>query len=134
MSDPLEPGQAVFVIGKYEFGSNGNLTKVGVKNFIMHPTWDVNDPRYDGDIALAVLERDVEFFSLVQPVCLNVQETLQQTEGMWTSWTLHVDEISVPFVNHVNCLFSHANIVNLLPGETAFCAGKRDGEGFCKDG
>jgi hypothetical protein len=130
---PLDPELSKFIIGKYEFGSNGTLTTVDVKNFIIHPTWNVTHPRYDGDIALAHLKEAVEFSATAQPVCLNIKNNIHGMEGVWTSWTLHVNEITVPIVNHVDCLFSSGEMVKLLAGETAFCAGRKNGEGFCKD-
>lgn len=37
---------------------------------IVHPLWKTDELKYDADLAILVLEDDVEFTEFVQPICL----------------------------------------------------------------
>lgn len=46
----------------------------------MHPQWSTIEKKYDADIALLVLDEDVEFTEFVQPVCLTGEPEIMACE------------------------------------------------------
>lgn len=41
-----------------------------MSEIVMHPNWDNSTDKYDYDLALLVLDREVQFSEYIQPVCL----------------------------------------------------------------
>lgn len=60
------------MLGKHNFDISNEYGSVAsvIRSIILHQDWDPNDPKYDSDIAVLILNRNVEFNNYIQPVCL----------------------------------------------------------------
>ena len=141
-----KPEEATFYLGKYNLLSlaEENYVPSGVSQFIMHPNWNWNDKKYDGDIAIAVLVRTISFSKFVRPICLWTGSTsfldLVGKKGKIAGWgktethslsseTPRWGEITV--VDTVTCLRSNKGFIEITSDKT-FCAGDRvEGKGPC---
>ena len=65
--------ESLFYLGKYHLESKQNERDViasGVSQLIVHPSFDAHADSYDGDIAIAVLLRTIEFTNFIIPICI----------------------------------------------------------------
>lgn len=49
-----------------EYGS----INASAKNIFLHPDWDKDQEKYEGDIAIVELENSIEYSDSIQPICL----------------------------------------------------------------
>lgn len=68
----LAADDSTYYMGKYELK---NLNEHGfissdVQKFIIHPRWNPRDGRYDADIAIAVLVKNIKFSDTIRPICI----------------------------------------------------------------
>jgi V8-like Glu-specific endopeptidase len=71
-----KPEEALFYLGKYFLNSQPGERDViisGVSKFVLHPNWSSQSESFDGDIAIAVLLRTIQFTNFIQPICLWTQ-------------------------------------------------------------
>jgi len=114
-----------------------------VQSINIHPDWNPNTESYDADIAVIVLETEVTFSSLIQPICLmDSNSTLAaRTEGVVVGYgndenpkNLHLNipkSINMPIHKNEDCFFKHPILAKLSSKQT-FCAGSGNGTGVCK--
>jgi len=107
---------------------------VGVKSIKVHPDWNIYSDSYDGDIALLVLEAEVQFSATVQPICLSTPQSLsahvnkgiligfQKTEGVNKA-----NKLTLPIKGYHSCIKQNDNLQSYLSART-FCAGSGDEE------
>jgi hypothetical protein len=59
-----------------------------VAEIILHQDWKSYTTRYDGDVAILVIEKDVEFTSMIQPICLPSVEwkNMELVNGTVAGW------------------------------------------------
>ena len=69
------PERSLFFFGKHNLNDNNEVgyQKTNARRFIVHEDWNINDPAYDADIALVVLENQIQFTDFVRPICLWAQ-------------------------------------------------------------
>lgn len=64
---------STFYLGKHNletFAGESNYVVSGVRQIFIHPSWNVNEDSYTGDVALAVLLRAIQFSKFIKPICL----------------------------------------------------------------
>jgi spatzle-processing enzyme len=129
--------EATFYFGKHNLESLSEKYYIisAVKQFIIHSDWNVNDDKYDADLAVAVLQRTIPFSKFVKPICLPTS-SVALTSGIVAGWgkTEH-DAIStatprwaeIPVVDLLTCIRSN-DAFNKLTSDRTFCAGNRRGD------
>ncbi|XP_070497608.1 trypsin-5-like [Chironomus tepperi] len=118
----------------------GRVT-VGVESIQVHPDWNTDDDNYDGDIALLILDTEVQYSPTIQPICLSKPQSIaaQATEGIVIGYGLTEDKktsniakkLKVPIKNYRKCGKEHNRLKPLLTART-FCGGPGDGRGICQ--
>lgn len=72
------------VLGHHNFAAHheeGSVTRL-LSKIKIHPDWDSAEIKYDADLAILVMIREVEFSSFIQPVCITVDhKILQHDDG-----------------------------------------------------
>lgn len=82
--EPMQSQNALLFIGKHNLiqWNEEGFEKKGVKSFKVHPEWNVNDAKYDADIALIEMESAVSYSKFIRPICLwNGPSELAQVVG-----------------------------------------------------
>lgn len=67
------------VLGRHNIGTRreeGSVTRM-LKNLIIHPDWNSAEIKYDADLAVLVMNRETEFSSFIQPVCITTEPEIQ---------------------------------------------------------
>ena len=78
------------MLGAYDLlktSEKGRVT-AGVKYIHIHPDWNIDNDSYDGDIALLLLDTEVQYSATVQPICLSKPKSpvAQATEGIFVGY------------------------------------------------
>jgi secreted trypsin-like serine protease len=122
-------------IGKYDLKANESGATRGTFNSIrIHPDWDVNNTRYDADIAVLVLKDQIIYGPFIQPACLpapttNVFNTRGTIVGYGASETFITTNenrpkfVKIPSVDNEKCLFEHLSF-HFFGSYRSFCAGE----------
>lgn len=66
------------VLGHHNIGVNhedGSTTRI-ISQAVIHPDWNAADIKYDADLAVLVMNREVEFSSFIQPVCITTDQII----------------------------------------------------------
>lgn len=133
---------AFFFLGKHDLeklSGESNFIWSGVSQLTIHPEWNSNDDRYDADIAIAVLNKNVLFTKFVKPICLWTATTsytdIIGKTGVVAGWgkteivAISTDRpkwTQIPVVSEVDCVRSNSAFAALTSSRT-FCAGVRNG-------
>lgn len=67
------------MLGRHNIGpvrEEGSATRILTK-IIIHPDWNSFGVKYDADLAVLVMNREVEFSSFIQPVCITTEPDIQ---------------------------------------------------------
>lgn len=112
------------------------------KSIIVHEDWDVNDVKYDADLALLEFEEGKIIFSpYIQPICYwTSTEDPEAHEGTIAGWgrshnlSKPHEEIprstTVKIEGNVDCFYKFKDLLPLSSNRT-FCAGLQNGTGVC---
>ena len=67
-----ETSKTAVYVGRHSLDTwnESGFEKRGVRNFIIHPEWDPLDVKYDADIAIIVMNADVEYSKFIRPICV----------------------------------------------------------------
>lgn len=80
----MAPSEILVFLGRHNLtlvGERGSETR-SISKAIVHPDWKFNHPKYDADLAVLVLERAVDFTTLIQPVCMPKDpKIMEQVDG-----------------------------------------------------
>jgi hypothetical protein len=132
-------------VGRYDLkapSEKGFIESI-VETFIVHPDWNPNDERYDGDITLAIMTATIEFTELIRPLCIwpqtNSHDDLIGKNGLIAGWG--IDEkgttsdrpmfLSLPVVRDIDCLWSN-NVFTKITSNSTFCVGDKSGASPCQ--
>lgn len=119
----------------------GRMT-VGVESITPHNHWNPKTTKYDADIAIIILKKNVLFTDYIQPICLSMPyKKLKNSPNGYVvgygkdenSNILSVDIpkiINTPIFEFNNCSNSHPDLEDLLTHRT-FCGGYGNGSGTC---
>lgn len=67
---------------RLQFGTTFHFDlKPAVKEIKIHPHWNPNDTKHEGDIAILEMDQAVQFSKFIQPVCLPVEPEISQSEA-----------------------------------------------------
>lgn len=109
----------------------GRIT-VGVKSINVHPDYNVEIDSYDSDVALLILETEVQFSATIQPVCLSKPQTSSSliTEGIIVGFrkiegTKNAGKLAVPIKNYHDCVRENDNLRAYLSARS-LCANPND--------
>lgn len=98
---------------------------VGVKFIHVHPDWNIYVDSYDGDIALLELDADVQFSTLIQPICLAkpLSEVNQMTDGVVVGYQKTegqntAKKLTIPFKNFHSCVKENDSLRSYLSART----------------
>jgi hypothetical protein len=145
-SENLQAEDVLAVVGKYNIEKNfeQDSLPVRVKELIIHKAWKQHLNSYDGDIAILLLEENVNFKRNVQPICLPPLEwkTKALEKGMIVGWGFseksdrtkvevvpRKTQINAPPTNE-QCFLTYKELLDLSSSKT-FCAGGNN-TGPCK--
>ena len=115
-------------------------TVYDVEAIIMHPDYRQDDPFQLNDIALLKLNRDVEFTSKIQPICLpdqSIEVDYDDNRLLVVGWgktgededySDKLMEVYLPVVNLEDCIESYNED---LITEAHICAGELDKDSVC---
>lgn len=106
----MNPSEIIVFVGRHNLtlvGERGSETR-SISDAIIHPDWKFNDPKYDADLAVLVMDREVEFTTLIQPVCLSKNpEIMAQVDGTVVSMSgLKLGTLKLPSVNKLRLSLS----------------------------
>ena len=110
ISRARQASDSTFYLGKYNLNSLNEIGYVNadVDSFLVHPDWDPNEERYEGDIALAVLSKTVEFADNIIPLCIWQQSyshtDLNGKQGL----------IAGLFATQIYCLINFIHVSRLI--------------------
>ncbi|XP_070492030.1 serine protease gd-like, partial [Chironomus tepperi] len=138
------PEDSTFYLGKYKLNdlNEQDYVTAGVKEFIIHPSWNSLEEPYIGDIAIAVIYRTIKFTNNIIPLCLSPQknnhEDIVDKTGLVAGWGITVNEtisdvpifVSLPVVDDEECLTSD-EVFAKIKSNTTFCAGDGSGKSPC---
>lgn len=77
-------GDILVLLGRHNLkvtAEKGSETRAA-EEISIHPDWKVDDQKYDADLAILHLDRNVEFSTFIQPICLTYdEEVLKHEDG-----------------------------------------------------
>lgn len=81
--DRLEASEIVVVLGRHNISRPVELGSEirGITEIKVHQRWNPKDPKYEADLAVLKLDREVQFSELIQPVCLTVEPEISEREA-----------------------------------------------------
>lgn len=106
----------------------------------LHPDWDVNNDRYDADVAVLVLSKNVTFTTEIGHVSLPPDNVIFEASnidvrgtivgwGLTDNATIHEEiprQAHIGTYDHSHCFLTYTSISRLSSART-FCAGSEDG-------
>ncbi|CAO1416134.1 unnamed protein product [Diamesa tonsa] len=140
------PERSLFFFGKHNLNDNNEVgyQQASARRFIIHEDWNIYDLAYDADIAIAVLDTQIQFTDYVRPICLWTQSDdlnlVVGKVGVVVGWgkneynnlnTEYPKMVDTPIVSDSFCLRSNP-VFQQITSLRTFCAGGRRGEGPCK--
>uniref|UniRef100_A0A182M9J2 Peptidase S1 domain-containing protein n=1 Tax=Anopheles culicifacies TaxID=139723 RepID=A0A182M9J2_9DIPT len=131
-------------LGLYRLSANGSSTvqAYAVRKIIPHPKFVANSHKHD--VALLRLNGTVQYTNYVQPVCLDLTETiwveyLADVFGTVVGWGLteknHISDMllkaELPIVRYTDCVESNPDLYGRLIYSGMYCAGILNGTSPC---
>lgn len=138
----LLPRNVICALGSYNLDDPFEIGRVSssVEQILLHDNWNPQITRYESDIAMLKLEKDVTFSKYVQPICLWESTTPPSTNvGVVAGWgqsenlTSHESiprKLNMEIDSHVNCIIHSPGLASIFSHGT-FCAGYGNGSGVC---
>lgn len=115
-----------------------------VVKFEIHDDWNPYDNNnYKGDIAIAILNKRIEFDAAIQPICIwtytQSYDDLVGKRGIVAGWGLTEKEelskvpqyINIPVVGEIDCRNVNAKFSDIISRQS-FCAGRDSGQSPCQ--
>lgn len=128
----LKPEDIMVLVGRHNLRSiaeRGSEIR-GVEMIFLHPDWKNYTEKYDGDLAILLLDEALEFSKFIQPVCLTSDPEVQnQFEGTVVGWASSDSgegleniqhEVAIRAVNDAVCFERDQHLGN---SHKMFCAG-----------
>lgn len=140
-----KPNEVLLWLGRYSLidWSEVGAISSNVEEIIIHVDYKRQRESYDADIALLVMNKQVEFNQYVRPVCLwsgppNIHE-VEGKKGTVVGWGKDGTDrivsnipkrIDLPIVNSITCVQTSESLYKAVSNRT-FCAGTLNGDGPC---
>ncbi|KAG5679759.1 hypothetical protein PVAND_009299 [Polypedilum vanderplanki] len=128
-----------FHIGDFNLNDlNERFINAKIENFAVYPKWNPQEVRFDGDIAIAVLSRPVEFSDNVRPLCIwqhsQTHSDLVGKKGIIAGYgiteTGKVSEdlkyVDLPVVDDDTCIQKNQAFAEITSSSN-FCVGDQSG-------
>jgi len=145
--------------GKYDsylFSPNDFTVLLGVHNVLkinetgtvsarvraihIHPDWNVNVNSYEADIAVIVLENEIQFNEFIHPICLALPQSAPAYASNGTvvgfgrtetrEYSKIPQKLDLPISNYHTCTRKSSRHRDLV-GSRSFCGGPAGGRGVC---
>ncbi|XP_070497368.1 uncharacterized protein [Chironomus tepperi] len=139
----FKPEDMLVLLGVYDISRTNEKGKItsNVKAIRVHPDWNIHVDSYDADIAVLILETQIQFNRYIRPVCLDgqhsviVQASSGITVGFGKTETSVISNIAkkleLPIIDHHKCSQSDDIFQYILSSRT-FCGGYGNGSGVCE--
>jgi len=119
-----------------------NVYAMPVAEIIIHPDWNPHIKRFDADLAILVLENEVQFTDYMKPICIADESFVRAAdEGIAVGWGQSEDksrahenlprEAKLPIPSNEVCLLEHGELTKIASTRT-FCAGAKGVKSVCK--
>ncbi|XP_070501610.1 uncharacterized protein [Chironomus tepperi] len=137
---PKLPREIIIQLGAYDLDRKIEVGRIShaVQSINIHPDWNPFTQSYDADIAVLVLDPEVNFSEFIQPICL-VQDT-SASSGVVVGYGLsevNATEhekipkmIETPIQSNKDCFKNNRALAGISSGRT-FCGGTGTGVGVC---
>ena len=138
-----QPEDITVLLGAHNLAANNEVgrTTLGVESIHTHNNWNPMVERFDADIAVLILNEEVEFNHYIQPACMakvgiNIKDF---TEGVIVGFgktensVAHSDvprKADTPIKKSIDCYHEFPRLVNIASYRTA-CGGHANGTGSC---
>jgi secreted trypsin-like serine protease len=135
-NDPIPTSNLIIYTGVYDLDTRhaANVQKFTAKSINIHPTWNAESERFDGDIALIKLSGLVTFNDFVRNIALpTVPYAKEDVNGFVVGYGISETRpdhevkprrIEIPIVSENDCFSNHPKFISTLSRDT-FCAGKK---------
>jgi len=135
----LQAGNTIVRLGAYnlteteeEFSVKANISKIHI-----HPDWDVYSEKYDADLAILVLSKNVEYTDYIKTVSLPADDAiLTNATGSIVGWGLTEDssgahseiprKATTKILDPIYCLTTYPYLARISSVRT-FCGGVEEG-------
>lgn len=79
---PFGASEIVVLLGWHNISRRVELGSEirGIEKVNVHPRWNPRDPKYEADLAVLGLDRELQFSELIRPVCLTVEPKISERE------------------------------------------------------
>lgn len=77
----LEPNDLTVYVGRHDISPSANEPNSevhSVDDIHVHPDWKTYDLKYNADLAVVVLEKNVQFSEFIQPICLTSDSEIEK--------------------------------------------------------
>lgn len=123
----LKPEDVIALVGRHNLKSvseRGSEIR-GIEMIFLHPDWKNHTEKYDGDLAILLLDEHVAFSKFIQPACLAKDpEIHKQLEGTVVGWGRSEKniqhEVAILSVTDAVCFERDQHLGN---SHKMFCAG-----------
>jgi hypothetical protein len=72
-----------------------------VSQFILHPSWNPNELKFNADVALAILSSAVQYNNYIRPVCLpparSNNQDIENRNAFVAGWGKILNSLKKPF-------------------------------------
>jgi secreted trypsin-like serine protease len=69
---PITEYESTYYLGKHKLKDldENDYVSSDVQKFKIHPNWNTKDKKYDSDIAIAILTKNIQYTNTVRPICI----------------------------------------------------------------
>jgi secreted trypsin-like serine protease len=132
----------IVLLGVYDLNNHfeAGRSVFSVQSINMHPDWNPHAESFDADITVLVLESEVVFTTLIQPICLPDSNVTAINKGVVIGYGKSEDEtkvhenipkiIDIPIHRNEDCFLNNYLLAKLSSRRT-FCGGTGTGVGVC---
>ncbi|XP_070504108.1 ovochymase-2-like, partial [Chironomus tepperi] len=139
--EPKLAREIIIQLGAYDLDKKIDIGRIShaVQSVNIHPDWNTHTLAYDADIAVLVLDSEINFNEFIQPICL-VQAS-SATTGIVVGYGKSEDKtkihekipkmIETPIHSNKDCFPKNFDLAKISSGRT-FCGGSGKGVGVCR--
>lgn len=139
---PKHPTEIIVKLGKFDLSQRYERGAMDsyVNEIIIHPDWKSHEQKYNGDVAVLVLESSVPINAFISPICLwSNDDNPKVNKGIVVGWgksesgAAHENtpkQLEVTVKTNEECFLSDPRFA-AISSLTTFCAGKNGMSGPC---
>jgi len=131
-------------LGVYDFDDKLESSRIvsDINEIIIHSDWETETEKYDADISILKLTKEVQFTAFIQPICLIEpdSELITISSGIFVGYGISEDTskshenipkiIETPIHTNSKCFLTNYQLAR-FSSERTFCGGRGDGTGVC---